>query len=84
MNRLMISTFAVFLVIAAATTMLRSHAYTSGHPVASAGMMPLADLHDAALAFFGIGFLGMALAALLTGTLASAGAFGAETAALSL
>ena len=48
MNRLMISTFAVFLVIAAATTMLRSHAYTSGHPVASAGMMPLADLHDAA------------------------------------
>jgi hypothetical protein len=48
MTRLMISTFAAFLVIAAATTMLRSHAYTSGHPVASAGMMPLKDLHDVA------------------------------------
>ena len=48
MTRLIISTFAAFLVIAAATTMLRSHTYTSDSPVASAGMMPLKELHDAA------------------------------------
>jgi hypothetical protein len=48
MKRLMISTFAAFVLIAAATTILRSHTYTTGHPVASAGMAPLNELHNAA------------------------------------
>ena len=48
MTRLIIFTFAASVVVAAATTILRSHAYTIEHPVASAGMPALEELHKAA------------------------------------
>jgi hypothetical protein len=48
MTRLMIFTFAAFVLVIAATTILRSHAYTTEHPIASAGMEPLQELHNAA------------------------------------
>jgi hypothetical protein len=48
MTRLMIFTFAAFALFAAATTILRSHTYATNHPIASAGMAPLKELHNAA------------------------------------
>lgn len=44
MKRLMISAFAAVALLAAATTILRSHPPSTGH---SAGMMSLQDFHTA-------------------------------------
>lgn len=48
MTRFILVTFAASVVVVAATTILRSHAYTTERPVASAGMAPLQELHKAA------------------------------------
>jgi hypothetical protein len=44
MKRLMISAFAAIALLAAATTMLRSHTPSADRPVAAAGMMTLQGL----------------------------------------
>jgi len=48
MRRLMISAFAAVALLAAATTMLRSHPPTRDHPAVTAGMMSLQEFHSAA------------------------------------
>jgi hypothetical protein len=47
MKRLMISAFAAFALIAAATTMLRSHTPSTDHPVGFSDAMSLQQLHSA-------------------------------------
>ena len=47
MKRLMISAFAAVALLAAATTMLRSHAPSADRPAGSAGMMSLQGFHTA-------------------------------------
>jgi hypothetical protein len=44
----MISAFAAVALLAAATTMLRSHSPTRDHPAVTAGMMSLQEFHSAA------------------------------------
>jgi hypothetical protein len=48
MTRLIIFAFAASVLVVAATAVLRSHAYTTDHALASAGMAPLEELHKAA------------------------------------
>jgi hypothetical protein len=48
MKRLMISGFAAIALLAAATTMLWSYSPSRARPAASAGIMPLQELHTAA------------------------------------
>jgi hypothetical protein len=48
MKRLMISAFAAFGLLAAATNMLRSHSSSTDGPVATAGMPLLQELQSAA------------------------------------
>jgi hypothetical protein len=48
MKRLMISAFAVVALLAAATTVLRSHSPATNFSAATAGMMSVQELHAAA------------------------------------
>jgi hypothetical protein len=48
MKRLMISAFAAVALLAAATTMLRSHSPTSDRPAGTAGMVSLQELPSSA------------------------------------
>jgi hypothetical protein len=48
MKRLMISSFAAVALLAAATTMLRSHSPSTDRPVGTAGMPSLRELQSAA------------------------------------
>jgi hypothetical protein len=47
MKRLLISAFAVFALLAAATTVLRSHSSATSFSVGTAGMMSVQELHGA-------------------------------------
>jgi hypothetical protein len=48
MKRLMISAFAAVALLAAGTTMLRSHSPTSDRPAGNAGMVSLRELPSSA------------------------------------
>ena len=48
MKRLLISAFAVFALLAAATTVLRSHSPAINFSAGTAGMMSVQELHAAA------------------------------------